>query len=34
VLAPVLKLVDSWVHEVADGVQSLVSVLPVPLSPR
>jgi hypothetical protein len=34
VAGPVVKLVDSWVHDVADGVQLLVSLLPVPLSPR
>ena len=32
--APVVKLVDSSVHVAADGVQSLVSLPPVPLSPR
>ena len=34
VAEPVVKLVDSSVQVVADGVQSLVSVAPVPLSPR
>jgi hypothetical protein len=34
VAEPVVKLVDSSVHVVADGVQLLVSVAPVPLSPR
>ena len=31
---PVVKLVDSSVHVVADGVQLSVSLVPVPLSPR
>ena len=34
VAAPVLKDVESWVHEDADGVQVFVSLMPVPESPR
>ncbi len=34
VAAPVVKVVDSWVNVVADGVQLLVSLVPVPVSPR
>jgi hypothetical protein len=31
---PVVKLVDSWVQVDAAGVQLLVSLVPVPASPR
>ena len=32
--APVVNVVDSSLHDVAEGVQLLVSVVPVPVSPR